>query len=813
MNLKFLVALNFCLLLFFAGRSQQITLRGQVSIHNSQFRTGQIEYVKNAFVSAPFTTPDDTDDLGLFHLEFVGLDAGTSVKLDLEKVGLEVINQRDLQDVIIGRKNPLKVFMAPKGELAKAQTELYQVSINALTASHDQMILRLRQEGDESKAALAEVAQKLKRSVADRFEAEKLLQEQLETIKKQLPEFAQELSIVNLDFATEMYQKAYTFFKVGEIEKAISILDETQLDLDAAVALENITQIDKDITSLEAAKINEQERLDQLIESYQLKATSFRLLFQFRKAINVYKKVIVLLEKSQPEGIALPRAHREIAILYRDLVDFPLALEHELEDVRICDALLDADDPELARAYNALALIYRDLGQYSQALQTQQKAINILEQSHETMHPDWLSFYNNLGLIYQDLGQLNAALEMHQKVVVLREKTLNPDHMDLANSYNNLCITFLELGQYEASLDAAKKVVAIREKHLEANHPSLAKAYINLASNYLYLKQYDQAIQKLQKAIDIQTNVLETNHPDLAFAYNNLASVYMNMGQYSEALENQEKALQIRMQVLSPNHPDIATTYNNLSTIYFYLKKYDEAIDAQQKALDIRSTALPPEHPDFAESFHNLATVFYQKGALDQAILNEAKAYAILQKNLPAGHPNLKTTEANFAIWYKDRGKLFQSEEEYLKAIADYYKALEFDIGNNELLQRIGYCLYQNKDYKASIQFYEQNFSQDTSRLGRATYLNYSGLAYAKSGKFKKAKERFETLQKLTPDNSFVYRNWAVYYALKKDIDLALEQLEKAVDLGYNKKKWIEEEDGFEVIRKQERYQQIIKKL
>lgn len=71
--------------------AQQITLTGQVSIHNSKYNSGKIEYVKDAYASAPNTKPDDTDDNGIFHLEFVGIDGGASVKVLVEKAGLELV--------------------------------------------------------------------------------------------------------------------------------------------------------------------------------------------------------------------------------------------------------------------------------------------------------------------------------------------------------------------------------------------------------------------------------------------------------------------------------------------------------------------------------------------------------------------------------------------------------------------------------------------------------------------------------------------------------------------------------------------------
>ena len=113
--------------------AQEIALKGQVSIHNSKYRTGTIDLVQNAFVQADSAGSVNTDVNGNFKLIFSGISIGTSVTIKIEKAGLEIVNQNDLQDVVLGRRIPLKVYLAPKGQIAKARVELYRISIQTLT--------------------------------------------------------------------------------------------------------------------------------------------------------------------------------------------------------------------------------------------------------------------------------------------------------------------------------------------------------------------------------------------------------------------------------------------------------------------------------------------------------------------------------------------------------------------------------------------------------------------------------------------------------------------------------------------------------
>ena len=174
-NFTIYPVLGIAILLFFnQGHAQQVQLRGTVAVHNSKYKTGKVIYVQNTYLTAPFTKPALTDVKGAFTLEFVGLDPGMAMRIEASKQALEIVNTRDLDEVIIGRKLPLRIYVTEKGNLVKAQMELLKVSKQALFASRDQMIARLRGEKAESEAAVAELQKRFGQELKDRFAAEDL---------------------------------------------------------------------------------------------------------------------------------------------------------------------------------------------------------------------------------------------------------------------------------------------------------------------------------------------------------------------------------------------------------------------------------------------------------------------------------------------------------------------------------------------------------------------------------------------------------------------------------------------------------------
>ncbi|MEN0046439.1 MAG: carboxypeptidase-like regulatory domain-containing protein [Bacteroidota bacterium] len=292
MKYTILPCLLFCTTVLTA---QQINLNGLVSIHNSGYENGKTQYVKNAYVSVDFTTPTNTDDTGQFNLVFSGVPSGTDVKVTVEKDGWEIVNKLDLQEVVVGRLLPVRIYLAKKGQIAQARTELYNVSLKTLTARHDRMIAQLRKNNAESQEVIQELEQKLNIAISNRFEAEELLNKQLVTTKQRLPDFSLRLAKVNLDFASEMYRTAYEHFKKGEIEEAIEAIDEAVLDKEAEDAKIKLWQARADIANLDTALVSRQAELKAYIKGVYLVARSYQAKAKNQEAVDLLTEAVAWL--------------------------------------------------------------------------------------------------------------------------------------------------------------------------------------------------------------------------------------------------------------------------------------------------------------------------------------------------------------------------------------------------------------------------------------------------------------------------------------------------------------------------------------
>ena len=842
-SLFFILVINHCL-------CQQIDLDGRVSIHNSHYRTGQIEYVQGAYVEAPFAGSTSSDIQGEFTLTFQGIAGGTAIQLSVEKEGLEVVNRYDLERVILGQKPVLPVYLAPKGYLAQAQTDLYNISKEALFAERDARIERLLENEQESNAAIAELEEYWGMDITDVSEAIELLNEKMDDLEKQLPAFTQALATKNLDFASDLYIRAYELYEAGKIEESIAALSDFQLEQslqDAIVILNEgrqLEEIGREIQERGEAQIN------QIVDSYELKAHQLSQIFQFRTAAEYYERILQILRENQvKDEMYIADIYGELAIVYEELGEYSLALSFQQEDIKIKELSLPERDPGLVTSYSNLAQILRDLGQYEDAIEAQQQAIAIGQSVPGRVHPDLGDAYSNLALILRDLSRYDSALAIQRQALSIQESSPEADYRDLATSYNNLGLIYYDLGRYEEALEMQLQAHGIYLQHLRNDDPLLATSYNNLASINQMLGKYEMALELQEQALNIRREILHPYHPKLALSYGNLGQLYLAVGNYELAENAQEEALRIMEQIFNNDHPRIAINYNNLAGILMKQGRYQEAKEAWQTALSITKKSLGPDHHrvatysnnltwaykmlgepelaiealrqalaiykkrldpnhhDIANCHNNFVGLFHSQGQLDSAIVYAEIAYSIWLKN--QGPPSrLQSSKARLATLCEERGQERMNFDTFARAIADFEDAIVYGGDTASLLYNIGLCYYSLEDFYNAIEYFDKSFQ--SNGVDQYTYLNSVGMALAKVGDLAKAYRYFEQSQELLPDEGTTYRNWAFYYALGSEPDRAIEELERAISLGYDDWEWIRTEEGLDLLRDNPRFQSLL---
>lgn len=112
-----------------------------------------------------------------------------------------------------------------------------------------------------------------------------------------------------------------------------------------------------------------------------------------------------------------------------------------------------------------------------------------------------------------------------------------------------------------------------------------------------------------------------------------------------------------------------------------------------------------------------------------------------------------------------------------------------------------GICNYELKNYVDAISLYESIKSSDSALIKTAIHNNL-GLLYAKTNKFAAAEREFKIYESQKLDSGRAFRNWAAYYALRKDKKTAKEYLRKAVKAGYNDLSWLMNDESMAITLK-----------
>lgn len=670
--------------------AQQVELNGNVLIHNSKYNSGSIQYVKDAEVTAEFSTPSLTDINGLFNLKFIGLENGVSINLSVSKAGFEIVNERDLLHVIIGRKSNLNVFLTPIGKLEKARTELYDISLKALTAKHDQLIAQLHRGDKETTSLIQDLKIKFNREIRNRFEAENILNEQLEILKKRLPETIKRLASINLDFSSDLYQAAFALFKNGEIDGAIKKINEVELEKEAQNILSNIKKIEKHISSYEITKEKEEERINQIVESYKLKVDLLELNFFYSKTQDLWKKIIFIQEKVLPQDdIDLFNSYHYYSMTLRSLGEYKRAETILESKLNISLNQFGENHPTTSLLNSSLGLIKKELGKYYEAKGLLERSVFFDINQYGLEDISTLRAISSLAQIYQYIGNYKDAAELLEVVVKNKVKKHGWDNHEVTIDLSNLATVYQSLGEYEKAKNILEKALNSDMKNLKINHPSISTKRSNLAMILKDIGKYKEAKDLLHLSLKTSIENFGENHPKVAKTRSNLAGIYLELDSIKKSLSLYDLALKSNIENLGENHPSVARDWSNIAALYKMGGIPEISKSLLERALASNIQNYGEDHPEVARSRSNLAMVYKDLGDFKKAVVLMNLSLKSDLKNLGETHPIVGIRYGNLAGLYQDLKELDKAYEFYQKAYEIFNSKLGADHSRTISIKRI----------------------------------------------------------------------------------------------------------------------------
>jgi len=265
--------------------------------------------------------------------------------------------------------------------------------------------------------------------------------------------------------------------------------------------------------------------------------------------------------------------------------------------LRIREAALGPDHPDVAADLNYVGQALSALGRSAEALPLQQRALRIDEAALGPDHPYVAADLSYVGGALSALGRSAEALPLQQRALRIREAALGPDHPDVAIDLNNTGRALSDLGRSAEALPLQQRALRIREAALGPDHPYVATDLSYVGQALSALGRSAEALPLQQRALRIREAALGPDHPDVATDLNYVGQALSALGRSAEALPLQQRALRIDEAALGPDHPDVATDLNYVGQALSALGRSAEALPVQQRALRIREAALGPDHP------------------------------------------------------------------------------------------------------------------------------------------------------------------------------------------------------------------------
>ena len=136
-------------------------------------------------------------------------------------------------------------------------------------------------------------------------------------------------------------------------------------------------------------------------------------------------------------------------------------------------------DPENPDLHHGIALVYRDLGEYQLSLQHFKKAL--------ALKPQFSEAQNNLGTLYLLMRKWDLAIGCFQNAV----KDILYKTPEIA--YNNMGYAYYNKGEYEKAVNHYHMALK--------SFPSYASCYVNLGLAYEAIKRWEEAIEAYRKSI------------------------------------------------------------------------------------------------------------------------------------------------------------------------------------------------------------------------------------------------------------------------------------------------------------------------
>jgi len=246
----------------------------------------------------------------------------------------------------------------------------------------------------------------------------------------------------------------------------------------------------------------------------------------------------------------------------------PQKLARELPHLRLAAAEADRRGSTLTGPlYHELGYHLDAVAAYPEARVNYERALKISEAALGPDHPNVAIHVNGLGTVLRNLGDLAGAKASFERALRIDEAALAPNHPQVAIEVNNLGNVLQDLGDLAGAEACYERALKIAETALGPHHPQVAIRVNNLGRVLQDLGDLAGAKACIERALKINEAVYGMDHPQVATSVNNLGLVLKDQGDLAGAKACFERALRIFTKALGEDHPNTRTVRRNLEAL------------------------------------------------------------------------------------------------------------------------------------------------------------------------------------------------------------------------------------------------------
>jgi tetratricopeptide (TPR) repeat protein/CHAT domain-containing protein len=543
--------------------------------------------------------------------------------------------------------------------------------------------------GDSEKIATIENLIRIYKDAKKNEQAEALLREALEDVKKANGESSKEAAY-RLD--------ALSFFLVdeGKVDESLKNFDLTLAirkrildpkDPDIATSTSNIAfayfkkqdyapAITLEKEAIQLYEADNGANAPGISDHYSFLATLYYRSEKYDDAIAWQNKALTSLQNAKsPDIRTIGVATNNLGLFMKGGEKYKEAIEKFQASIEMLVKAKDRANEAIAR--HNLGNTYEADGQYPAAQEAYRQAVIILQELHDKANEaDTLL---DLAGVLARQRQTGPALDTYRSALAI-ESELNDRGMQ-AYALNGIGDLYKTANQYDQATETYLKAVAIRED-LYPNSNGLAETFTNLADVYKAQGKYADAEAPLRRALEIREKNAGANGDAVVLALNNLAAVLNSEGKFPEAEPLFRRAISIQEKKLGADNPKLAGPLSNLASLYADQGQYAEAGPLYRAALKLLSAATEANRSQIVDLLNGLSAVYRAEGRYLDAARSLSQAIAIEEKTPGTDPSSLADSYSTLAELYKTRHQYVAGAEAAEHAL----KLLEQDQGKTTAL-------------------------------------------------------------------------------------------------------------------------------